>query len=67
MSSFYIVCLLIVLIIVMVSIITTRGKTTKIQKEVPKEPIDEQPDGFDLYDSVYELLAKQKRYLLTLK
>jgi ABC-type maltose transport system permease subunit len=69
MSTFYIIGLLILMTMVMVSILTTRSKSTNIQKEMSKVPEDLPPetDTFDLYDSVYELLAKQKRYLLSMK
>lgn len=66
---FYLGCLVLFAIVIMISIITTRQKTTtKIDKLDKLDDIEDVltndlDDKFDLYDSIYEFMTKQNRYI----
>lgn len=63
---FYLGCLVLFAIIIMISIMTTRQKTIKnLDKIDDIEDIitDDLDDKFDLYDSIYEFMTKQNKYL----
>jgi hypothetical protein len=63
---FYLGCLVLFAIVIMISILTTRQKTTTtLDKLDDIEDIltDDLDDKFDLYDSIYEFMTKQNKYL----
>lgn len=66
---FYLGCLVLFAIVIMISIITTRQKTiTKIDKidkldDIITNDLDDLDDKFDLYDSIYEFMTKQNKYI----
>lgn len=62
---FYLGCLVIFVLVIMISIVTTRHKTKVILdevKELEAMPLDD-PDKFDLYESIYEFMTKQSQYI----
>lgn len=66
---FYLGCLVLFAIVIMISIITTRQKTTvkldKLDKLDDIEDIltNDLDNKFDLYDSIYEFMTKQNQYI----
>lgn len=63
--KFYLGCLVIFLLVIMISIVTTRRKTKVILnevKDIENNDLDE-PDKFDLYESIYEFMTKQNQYI----
>jgi hypothetical protein len=63
--GFYLGCFVIFILLIMISIVTTRRKSKVILDEV-KDPQDnalDDPDKFDLYESIYDFMTKQNQYI----
>lgn len=67
--NFYVGCLIIFLLVLIVTIVATRRKTKVVLEEVKEQEaiIDEiAGDKFDLYESIYDFMTKQNQYIRSL-
>jgi len=67
--NFYVGCLIIFLLVLIVTIVATRRKTKVVLEEVKAQEaiIDEiAADKFDLYESIYDFMTKQNQYIRSL-
>ena len=62
----YIACVALLLLLVMLVMTSSRRKSKVVVSDVTPPELDESDDKFDLYESVYQFMVKQSRYIQSL-